>query len=647
MVSLLCRVRMLKLAGGLLLAGLLALIFGRYSTAGRRAQLHRRRLENDRDSVVPGSEPDNIFWAVQVTDIHVSKFLDPTRIKELESFCTESLPAISPSLVLVTGDLTDAKTKDKLGSDQFEEEWKTYQSVLKKSRILERTKWIDIRGNHDSFNIPDLKSIKNFYRKYSAWQKEGSFHYIHQTSFGNYSFICLDATLNPGPKRPYNFFGVIDKNQMHSLSLLAMETFHSNHTVWFGHYPTSVIVSPSPGVQSVMSSAVAYLCGHLHTLGGLAPVLHSQHQQGTLELELGDWMSNRRFRIFAFDHDLFSFVDLVYNDWPVILITNPKPALYTNPAQEPTSRILRSTHVRILAFSTRPITSVKVSIDNVDLGNAIQSSGPLYTLKWNPQNYKTGLHVISVQVEDAEKRQIRSHLFSLEEDISLEFNLFASLILLTDHYVLAQVLFVFIVLSQIVLLLIFRLKRKPILKGQPGFFALTSFSMHVLCKTNMFFFSVLVLTIYTAVGPWFIGEIVDGHIGACFTFGIIIKGSFLRGSLTYFVGITQMIFFNIPMTAYLVWSLLLRCKGHGFCSHLHYIRKSVCVPVYILVILLMAWQVYSCIFLMMTYGTLAAFLSPMKLWLLVATIVLGRKVWWFSSPELRAYITELKNCQSS
>lgn len=42
------------------------------------------------------------------------------------------------------------------------------------------------------------------------------------------------------------------------------------------------------------SSAVAYLCGHLHTLGGLMPVLHSRHSSGTLELELGDWMDNRR-----------------------------------------------------------------------------------------------------------------------------------------------------------------------------------------------------------------------------------------------------------------------------------------------------------------------------------------------------------------
>lgn len=45
---------------------------------------------------------------------------------------------------------------------------------------------------------------------------------------------------------------------------------------------------------SLVSSATAYLCGHLHTLGGLMPVLHTRHFEGTLELEVGDWKHNRR-----------------------------------------------------------------------------------------------------------------------------------------------------------------------------------------------------------------------------------------------------------------------------------------------------------------------------------------------------------------
>ncbi|XP_062350856.1 transmembrane protein 62 isoform X2 [Cinclus cinclus] len=478
---------------------------------------------------------------------------------------------------------------------------------------MEKTKWIDIKGNHDSFNIPRLDSVQNYYRKYSAWRKDGSFHYIHTASFGNYSFICVDATLSPGPKRPYNFFGILNMNQMAELSLMATESLHSNHTIWFGHYPTSTIISPSPGIRTLMSSATAYLCGHLHTMGGLMPVLHSQHRGGTLELELGDWMDNRRYRILAFDHDLLSFADINFEEWPVVLITNPKSFLYSSSTHEPLVKILYSTHIRILAFSPSVIISVKVYIDGVHLGNAHQVSGPLYVLKWSPQNYSEGFHHIDVTVQDASGRiGTRGHLFGMEENLSLRFDFWSSVILLTDHYVLARVLFGLMVLIQITLLVVFRHLQKPALKG-----------------------------------PWFVGELIDGQMGACFSFGVFVGGSFLQGSMTFVVGILQMMFFNLPLMAYLCWCLLLRCQGHGFRSHIHHVRRCVAVLVHLAMALLLAWQVYSCYFLQRTYGTLAFFLSPMRTWLVALTAALIYKTWTLKSSELRTYIMEIKNCQRS
>jgi hypothetical protein len=40
-------------------------------------------------------------------------------------------------------------------------------------------------------------------------------------------------------------------------------------------------------------------------------------------------------------------------------------------------------------------------------------------------------------------------------------------------------------------------------------------------------------------GPWFFGEIIDGKLGCCFSFGIFVNGHFLQGSLTFIVGILQ------------------------------------------------------------------------------------------------------------
>nr|XP_028580074.1 transmembrane protein 62 isoform X1 [Podarcis muralis] len=143
--------KMLRLVAGLLAAALAALLVGWHSPSGPE-QL-RRQPRSFSPEPAPGAEANNLFWIIQVSDLHISKFQSPERASDFEKFCAETVPVIQPVLTLATGDLTDAKTKDKLGSDQFEVEWQTYQTILKRSKVMEKTKWIDIKGNHGKKDV--------------------------------------------------------------------------------------------------------------------------------------------------------------------------------------------------------------------------------------------------------------------------------------------------------------------------------------------------------------------------------------------------------------------------------------------------------------------------------------------------------------
>lgn len=102
------------------------------------------------------SKDEHLLTFLQISDIHLSLFKDhPNRAADFQKFCTDVIDVIKPKVVIASGDLTDAKDKI-FGSGQYEEEWKTYYSTLVDAHVFNKTTFLDLRGNHDMFNVINI-----------------------------------------------------------------------------------------------------------------------------------------------------------------------------------------------------------------------------------------------------------------------------------------------------------------------------------------------------------------------------------------------------------------------------------------------------------------------------------------------------------
>lgn len=230
-----------------------------------------------------------------------------------------------------------------------------------------------------------------------------------------YKFVAIDGTLEPSPIRPFNFVGMLREKDFDTIRALVHNTPPANTSIWFGHYPTSSIFYEKTHLHDIIDGP--YLCGHFHTLNGLIHNMYATQRSGFLEAEVADWKDERMFRVAAVDHGLFALKDVSLNRWPIILITNPKPALLMMPKYEPCHRISQSTHVRVMIFSPHKIVKVEFRVDDGDWEKMIQSSSApsLYTHEWKADQYGEGLHKIAVR-----SKVIRFFL-NILQSISLNF----------------------------------------------------------------------------------------------------------------------------------------------------------------------------------------------------------------------------------
>ncbi|KAI7903330.1 Metallo-dependent phosphatase-like protein, partial [Cokeromyces recurvatus] len=407
------------------------------STATMNVQHSTTRMSN---------ETNKLFYFIQLSDLHISKFQPKGHTIHFLHFLQSALPVIKPEFVVVTGDLIDAKDKTRTTSTQYVEEWQVYRSAVEQG--ANNTRWYDMRGNHDCFDLVSWQAENNFYRTFGKSAQDldagkGIYSWKVSKDYGDYNFIAVDACPKKGPSRPFNFFGYFTTNTMNRLASKIMSTTY-NHTFIFAHYPTTTMI---PGVSSegytlndLASRFSIYFCGHLHRLSaGLGNILKSYHKEtDSLELEVADMKDHGSYRIVAVDHDLVSFVDIdlpiseispVNEDsiipltvdnqiiWPkqklhpspIVLITNPKDARFTMPTKEPLQAMGQSSYIRFLIFSEYDDLKVHVFVDDKQhpfpstyIGRKAlddkQKVIPLWTTPWDPSEFNDGkTHYLRVE----------------------------------------------------------------------------------------------------------------------------------------------------------------------------------------------------------------------------------------------------------
>jgi hypothetical protein len=75
---------------------------------------------------VRGEKAPSLSWFVHLSDIHISAE-DPSRGKDLERLGVQVLAAMRPQALVLTGDLTHAKSKRPVAGRQMKAEWEVKQ----------------------------------------------------------------------------------------------------------------------------------------------------------------------------------------------------------------------------------------------------------------------------------------------------------------------------------------------------------------------------------------------------------------------------------------------------------------------------------------------------------------------------------------
>ena len=350
------------------------------------------------------NDTDNIFWFVQITDIHIGAYLLMADNKQnFRDFCANVRYVLhidnDSNFIVTTGDLVNAQLPLPVGQDI--RQWQNYYKIVSEEGLLNTSYYYDIVGNHDGYG----NSMTFSYFLNWSVQKQLQYSWYRTFPFGNYTFIALNTVQHTGAAFPDGTSGSLNRTELDwfEQQLITAEQT-SNLTFVFGHHPendvgTTTTTSGLTFLQLLEKyNTSAYIYGHGHEI-------HERNQGGTLFIEsdsLGQPLTMPGYRIFAVDNDGISTIFQHLNTWPAVLITSPIDRGLTMQAPD----ILNNSQmvpIRALVFDENTISAVQFKLDDgIFNPMSINPNNPnLWNASFDASSLADGEHTITVQASSS------------------------------------------------------------------------------------------------------------------------------------------------------------------------------------------------------------------------------------------------------
>ncbi|KAJ6243077.1 transmembrane protein [Anaeramoeba flamelloides] len=377
----------------------------------------------DSDKYVMDNTTDRLLTFVQLSDLHLG--CSNSEKVNLEEYLSQEQAYIKPKFHVITGDITQARTRI-----QHESDWILYNEILEKYNVS-KDLWFDAQGNHDLYGVLNQEDKYNYYFQYTINRdklrdRPFAYKFSYNATFGTYDFHVLNFVHVPNPDSPYGTLGADSVDLLDQFEK-NVDSWHANHTFILSHFPirTNLYTHKTTHSKKSMKDILreerifAYLSGHTHHYGNYLQKLDSKTNIIQASARAIKW---REYRIVAIDNDIVNFIETDLDEWPKLLPTNPKNALFIS-KHEPLERISQSTHIRVLIYqnpSKSRVVSVQVKIDGKEIGymrrRIREPTYPLWVMPWNPHDYEgEDLHDIKFKLifEDGVKPKTKQYKFSV------------------------------------------------------------------------------------------------------------------------------------------------------------------------------------------------------------------------------------------